>query len=89
MRQLHKLFETHESTVADWIRRRRLERCARDLLDPALAAEPVGAIGARWGLVNPAHFSRLFRATYDVPPSAYRALGRTPLTISEGDEARL
>jgi AraC-like DNA-binding protein len=73
LRQLHKLFEAEQTTVADSIRRRRLERCAADLLDPALATEPVGAIGARWGLVNPAHFSRLFRAAYDLPPSAYRA----------------
>jgi AraC-like DNA-binding protein len=58
--------------VADWIRRRRLERCARDLLDPALRGEPVGAIGARWGLTNPAHFSRVFRAAYGVPRAEYR-----------------
>jgi AraC-like DNA-binding protein len=79
LRQLHKLFETQQITVAEWIRRRRLERCASDLLDPALAGEPVAAIGARWGLVNPAHFSRLFRAKYDVPPSAYRARGASGL----------
>jgi AraC-like DNA-binding protein len=77
LRQLHKLFEAEHTTVAESIRQRRLERCARDLLDPALAAEPVGDIGARWGLVNPAHFSRLFRTTYDMPPSAYRATSAT------------
>jgi AraC-like DNA-binding protein len=73
LRYLHRLFETQETTVAEWIRRRRLERCARDLLDPALSIEPVGSIGARWGLTSPAHFSRLFRTAYGVPPSAYRA----------------
>jgi AraC-like DNA-binding protein len=49
---------------------------ARDLLDPALAGEPIGAIGARWGITNQAHFSRLFRARYEVTPSAYRATNR-------------
>jgi AraC-like DNA-binding protein len=73
LRYLHKLFETQETTVADWIRRRRLERCRRDLMDPALRAEPVGSIGARWGLISPAHFTRLFRAAYGLPPAAYRA----------------
>jgi AraC-like DNA-binding protein len=72
VRYLHRLFETQETTVADWIRRRRLERCAWDLLDPALRGEPVGAIGARWGLTNPAHFSHAFRAAYGVPPAEYR-----------------
>jgi AraC-like DNA-binding protein len=60
--------------VAGWIRRRRLERCRRDLLDPALRAQPVGVIAARWGLTEPAHFSRLFRAAYGVPPVAYRRM---------------
>jgi AraC-like DNA-binding protein len=73
-RYLHKLFETEQTTVADWIRRRRLERCRQDLLDPGLRTEPVGAIGARWGLTNPAHFSRLFRDAYGLPPSSYRAM---------------
>ena len=75
VRYLHKLFETQQTSAADWIRQRRLERCARDLLDPALAGEPIGAIGARWGITNQAHFSRLFRARYGVSPSDYRAIG--------------
>jgi AraC-like DNA-binding protein len=74
VRYLHRLFEAQEATVAELIRRRRLERCRRDLLDPALRREPVAAIGARWGLANPAHFSRAFRAAYGVPPTEYRAL---------------
>jgi AraC-like DNA-binding protein len=73
VRSLHTLFETEETTVADWIRRRRLERSARDLLDPALEHESVGAIAARWGITSPAHFSRLFRARFGVSPSEYRA----------------
>jgi AraC-like DNA-binding protein len=75
VRYLHKLFETQQATVADWIKRRRLERCRRDLLDPARRAEPVGGIGARWGLPNAAHFSRLFRTAYGVPPVEYRSMG--------------
>jgi AraC-like DNA-binding protein len=78
VRYLHRLFETQQTTVADWIRLRRLERCRRDLLDPSLEAEPVGAIAARWGLTNPAHFSRLFRAAYGAPPRAYRTRRAAP-----------
>ncbi|HZC74026.1 MAG TPA: helix-turn-helix domain-containing protein [Jatrophihabitans sp.] len=77
VRYLHRLFETEPATVADWIRRRRLERCRRDLLDPALRNRPVAAIAARWGLPNAAHFNRLFRAAYGLPPAEFRAvLGR-------------
>ena len=72
LRYLHRLFEDEHVTVADWIRTRRLERCRRDLLDPALRQQPVGAVAARWGLTSPAHFSRLFRAAHGVPPGEYR-----------------
>ncbi|MFB4278568.1 helix-turn-helix domain-containing protein [Nonomuraea sp. MTCD27] len=75
LRRLYTLFEGAESGVAGWIRRRRLERCRRDLLDPALRSRPVSAIAARWGLTNPAHFSRAFRAAYGVPPAEFRRLG--------------
>ncbi|MFG1695888.1 helix-turn-helix domain-containing protein [Nonomuraea sp. NPDC049309] len=70
VRRLHRLFESEGTTVAAWIRRRRLERCRADLL--AGGAEPVSAIGARWGLPDSAHFSRLFRRTYGVPPAEFR-----------------
>lgn len=72
MRCLYKLFEGHSTTVADWIRRRRLEGCRHDLLDPSQRSLPVSAIGARWGLPNPAHFSRAFRAAFGAPPTEYR-----------------
>jgi AraC-like DNA-binding protein len=71
-RYLYRLFEPEGDGVAGWIRRRRLERCRRDLLDPVLLHHPVGAIGARWGLGSPAQFSRTFRSVYGVPPGEYR-----------------
>lgn len=71
-RQLHRLFEARGSTVAAWIRHRRLERCRRDLADPALRELPVGGVAARWGLPDPAHFSRVFRQAYGMPPVEYR-----------------
>jgi AraC-like DNA-binding protein len=78
VRYLHRLFEAQETTVSDWIRRRRLERCRRDLLDPALRTQPVGSIGARWGLPSASHFSRAFRAAYGLPPAEFRLSSRSP-----------
>jgi AraC-like DNA-binding protein len=74
IRALHKLYEAQEQTVTASIRRRRLERCRRDLLDPALPDRPAGAVGARWGFPDAAAFSRAFRAAYGLPPGEYRAL---------------
>ncbi|WP_322768860.1 helix-turn-helix domain-containing protein [Frankia sp. Cr1] len=72
-RTLHRLFHTHDSTVAGWIRTRRLEYARRDLTDPRLYTRPIHAIAARWGFTSPAHFSRVFRATHGMAPQAYRA----------------
>ena len=73
-RTLHALFEAGELTVAAWIRDRRLDRCRRDLADPGCDHLSVGAVGARWGITDPAHFSRIFRISYGVSPRAYRRL---------------
>jgi AraC-like DNA-binding protein len=78
VRYLHKLFETEQTTVAQLIRHRRLERCRRDLLDPAFRAVPVSAIAARWGLLNAAHLSRAFRTAYGAAPIEYRRLTQPP-----------
>lgn len=72
-RHLHSIFREQGTTVSSWIRARRLERCRRDLLDPLYADRPVAAIAARWGFVDAAHFSRVFKAAYDSSPSELRA----------------
>lgn len=72
-RYLYMIFTASQKMpVLEWIRLRRLERCRRALLDPALAEIPVGRIAARWGMPNPALFSRAFKRIYGLSPSAYR-----------------
>jgi AraC-like DNA-binding protein len=72
-RYLHRLFQGQELTVAAWIKAQRLERCRRDLADPALRHLPVHTIGARWGFDRPAEFSRAFRAAHGITPTGFRA----------------
>jgi len=72
LRHLQQLLADDGTSPAAWIRRRRLERCRRDLADPRLITRPIRDIAARWGFTDPAHFSRLFRAVYGMPPSDYR-----------------
>jgi AraC-like DNA-binding protein len=78
VRYLYRLFEAQGTTVAAWIRHRRLERCRADLADPALDGTPANAVAARWGLPDPAHFNRLFKRTYGLPPAEYRRTFATP-----------
>jgi AraC-like DNA-binding protein len=84
VRGLQKLFADHEQTVTGWIRSRRIEHCRRDLANPALADRTVSSIATRWGLFDPAHFSRLFKATYGLSPREYRirALAEAPAKAS-------
>jgi AraC-like DNA-binding protein len=70
VRYLHRLFQAENTTVAAWIRQRRLERCRAELAKGG--DEPVNVIASRWGLPDSAHFSRLFRRAYGMPPAEYR-----------------
>jgi AraC-like DNA-binding protein len=90
LRHLHRMFEGENTTVSAWIRRRRLERCRDDLADPVNAALPVSAVAARWGLTDPAHFSRVFRRAYEVPPNEYRrmCLGRLASLLGQSCRVR-
>lgn len=72
VRYLHRLFERQGHTVAAWIRAQRLERCCRDLADPAQSGLPIHAIAARWGFGHAADFSRAFRGAYGLPPRDFR-----------------
>jgi AraC-like DNA-binding protein len=71
-RYLSKLFAAEGTTVMTWVRERRLERCRGDLVDPRLRGRPIAAVAAKWGFLQPAHFSRAFRARYDISPREYR-----------------
>ncbi|MFD5815925.1 helix-turn-helix domain-containing protein [Streptomyces sp. NPDC127038] len=74
VRTLHQLFHDRGESVRARIRRRRLERCRSDLIDPGLRARHVSAIAARWGFSGPAVFSRSFREAYGISPTEFRAL---------------
>ena len=84
LRQLHKLFHASGTTVAGWIRQRRLEHCGHDLRDPRLRDTaggrrrgPVGLPGP--GALQPAVQGRLRRRPARLPgqPRACRAARRT------------
>lgn len=72
VRYLHRLFESEEVTLAEWIRGRRLDHASRQLIDPAYRHIPVSRIGANWGFPDPSTFSRAFRSQFDLPPRDYR-----------------
>ena len=72
VRHLHRLFARADLTVSTYVRRERLLNIRRDLLDPFLDRHTIGSIGARWGLADQAHLSRLFREEFGQSPRSTR-----------------
>ncbi|MEU8540745.1 helix-turn-helix domain-containing protein [Streptomyces sp. NPDC048717] len=72
VRSLHKLFEGEGITVSRLIRRRRLQESAGDLTREDGGDHTISSVARRWGFTGTAHFSRLFRAAYGIPPSQWR-----------------
>lgn len=71
-RHLHNVFHESGTTVAGFIRSQRLDGARRDLQDPLHAGQSVGAVAAKWGFLDAAHFSRTFRDAFNVSPSEWR-----------------
>jgi AraC-like DNA-binding protein len=72
LRQLNRILHEDGTSVASYVRQRRLDRCRQDLIDPAHAQLSVAIIGGRWGFPDPASFGRAFRHAFGMPPGEYR-----------------
>ncbi|MFF0164093.1 helix-turn-helix domain-containing protein [Streptomyces sp. NPDC005263] len=72
VRYLHRLHQGQATTIADGIRRSRLQRIHRDLADPRLGARSISSIAARWGLPEPTSLSRAFKTLYGITPRDHR-----------------
>ncbi|MGR8008513.1 AraC-like ligand-binding domain-containing protein [Streptomyces hypolithicus] len=79
LRNMHRVFQDNGTTPRTFIREQRLDRCRRDLADPALRHLTIHAIATRWGYPQPHAFARAFRAATGMSASEYRALHAAPL----------
>jgi AraC-like DNA-binding protein len=71
-RHLNRAFAVEQTTVAQLILARRLDRARADLAAPELAHFRIADVAFRWGFSSQAHFSRLFRARFGCSPSQVR-----------------
>jgi AraC-like DNA-binding protein len=71
-RKLQRLFQADGATPTGWLRRQRLQRCARDLADPRQAARSITAIARTRGFDDMVYFSRCFRREFGTAPGAWR-----------------
>lgn len=68
--ELYDIFENYfECTVAEYVKKRRLERCCELLKSTKL---PVNKICADCGILDYNYFSKIFKKQYGISPSAFR-----------------
>lgn len=86
VRHLNRLFAREETSLMRYVWARRLARCRRQLLDPAMRHRSVGAIAFAAGFNDLAHFSRAFRARYGSAPREARRSIDLPLETRDNGE---
>jgi RNA polymerase sigma-70 factor, ECF subfamily len=75
---MRTLSDAHrEVLVHTVLRDRTVNEAAREL-----GLRPVAGIAARWGFSSAAHFSRVFRDAYGMPPGEFRRAYLSPSTLS-------
>ncbi|HUI61809.1 MAG TPA: helix-turn-helix domain-containing protein [Steroidobacteraceae bacterium] len=75
-RYLRAVLRAQGETFCEYLLRRRLERCARMLLDPAWARRSVTEIAFHSGFSDASHFGRAFKARYGLAPRDFRRSAR-------------
>jgi AraC-like DNA-binding protein len=79
VRHLNRLFEHKGNSLMRYVWERRLARCHRDLIDPAMRRRSVGEIAFALGFNDLSHFSRTYKAHYDCSPRDARRKSVAPL----------
>lgn len=75
VRRLSDVFAKDGTTIAAYIRLKRLDRIARDLLNDLFRRQSITEIAFRWGFNNLQHFSKVFHNQYGMSPRDYRRHG--------------
>jgi AraC-like DNA-binding protein len=87
-RYLQDLFHAEQTTVRDWIWKRRLEKSRKDLADPMRAYESIAQIALACGFSDLGHFSRRYRDAFGASPREDRATlrigGQFPVNGGDG-----
>jgi AraC family transcriptional regulator, positive regulator of tynA and feaB len=71
-RYVRMIFAVSRETASEYILRRRLEECARQMADPRWRERSITEIAFAWGFNSAPHFTRKFRGRYGDTPRSYR-----------------
>jgi AraC-like DNA-binding protein len=72
-------------TLADWIRKQRLERCRNDIAASAFHATPIASIARGWGFTDPSSFTRMFKNAYGMSPREWSHQANTRRSEPTGE----
>jgi AraC-like DNA-binding protein len=76
VRTVHNRFGEAGTTFGRWVMENRLVACHRALSDPLYDGISVSQIMFNWGFNDLSHFTKAFRARFDIPPGHLRRLRR-------------
>jgi AraC family transcriptional activator of tynA and feaB len=82
IRQLHRAFAEHGTTVSRSIRSRRLDGCRREIVQRHGVERSLTQISHRWGFTDLAAFSRAFKAEFGISPRQYRSQAVAPTSTA-------
>ena len=71
-RYLHIIFSNETETVSNYVLRRRLEECGKQLADKLWRRRTITEVAFGWGFNNATHFARVFKDHYGLAPRDYR-----------------
>jgi AraC-like DNA-binding protein len=74
VRQLYRLCAAAQFSLEQWVIQQRLEGARGELSDPGSRDRPIALVARHWGFTDPSHFSRRFRAAFDMTPRDWRRL---------------
>ena len=78
-RYIRMVFTAEPESISDYILRRRLEECARQLANVLWLGRSITETAFEWGFSSMAHFTRAFKERFAVTPTQYRRNHGTPL----------
>jgi AraC-like DNA-binding protein len=83
-RYLQDLFHAEQSTVSDWIWKRRLDRSRRCLADPLHSGDSIAQIALSCGFTDFGRFSRRYKEAFGVSPREDRAALKAGRPMGDG-----
>jgi AraC-like DNA-binding protein len=84
-RHLYNVLGASGITLADWIRKQRLQRCRDDIAASAFHATPIASIARGWGFTDASSFTRMFKNAYSMSPREWRHQANTRRSEPTGE----